>query len=70
MTTAKIEILKLAKEAAKVARDANPTSETREAYRAAWQAFNDAIPRQKGRGSFASRAGQRQYKERRAMYRG
>lgn len=52
------------------ARDAarnNPTPENREVAKTAWAALDAASPRQRRMGTFASRAGQRQAAERRAM---
>lgn len=52
------------------ARDAvrdNPTQANREAAKVAWATLDAASPRQRRMGTFASRAGQRQAAERRAM---
>jgi len=52
------------------ARDAardNPTPANREAAKAAWAALDAASPRLRRMGTFASRAGQRQAAERRAL---
>lgn len=58
---------------AKTERKMNNTPETRAAYRDAWNALNafccEHFPRPK-RGGYASRAGQRQAAERRAMHGG
>lgn len=61
-----LETLRAELESAKAARDAHSTAETREAYKNAWNALEDATPRRKGRGGFACRAGQRQFNERQA----
>ncbi len=53
-----------------VARDAarnNPTPTNREVAKAAWAALVAASPQQRRMGTFASRAGQRQAAERRAL---
>jgi hypothetical protein len=74
------EAVWIAAQAARVAAQAavrlNPTPETRETFKAAcdactaaWNAREAVTPRRKGRGGFASRAGQRQAAERRAMAR-
>lgn len=65
----RIAELEAAKAAAKVARDANPCQETREAYSAAWNAaaeYVGAVAPMK-RGGFACRAGKRQHAEMNAM---
>lgn len=66
---AKLDELAAARAAAKAAMDANPSPETREAYKAAWNAYEayafEVAP--KRRAGFGSRAGQRQAAEREAM---
>lgn len=56
---------KQAMEAARATAKANPTPENLEAAKRAWAAYDASAPAQK-RSGYASRAGQRQARERRA----
>lgn len=66
MSKHSLDALREAWEAARAKAKDEPTKENREAAKAAWAACDAAAPKLKSRG-FASRAGQRQAAERRAM---